>query len=87
MKKTVTREQFKKLAEDYRTGKRGIMPGHPKEIEVAVKTFLETSFMLLDYPEIEHIPPEYVENLIKTFSKYPEYHGLMYELVNIINNR
>ena len=40
-----------------------------KEIEVAVKTFLETSFMLLDYPEIEHIPPEYVENLIKTFSR------------------
>ena len=65
-KKNYTREQFDKLIEDYKSGKKGIQPGHPDEINQAIQTFLDFSVMLTEYPEIDHIPPEIVENLLKT---------------------
>lgn len=80
-----TREQFNKLMTDYKSGKKGIQPGHPKEIETAIKSFLDFSVVLMDYPDIQHIPPEVVENLLKTLMKYPEYNKLTLELIDILN--
>ena len=71
--------------DDYRTGKKGIQPGHPEEIQNAIKSFLDFSLILTDYPEINHIPPEVVENLLKTLMKYPEYNKLTLDLINILN--
>ena len=39
----------------------------------------------MDYPDIQHIPPEVVENLLKTLMKYPEYNKLTLELIDILN--
>ena len=41
--KKYTRKEFNKLMDDYKTGKKGIQPGHPKEINNAIKSFLDFS--------------------------------------------
>lgn len=84
MKKKYTRKEFDKLMDDYKTGKKGIQPGHPNEIEQAIKSFLDFSLILTEYPDIDHIPPEVVENLLTTLSKYPQYNNLTLELINIL---
>ena len=85
MKKKYTREQFNKLMNDYKSGKKGIQPGHPEEINTAIKSFLDFSLILTEYPDIQHIPPEVVENLLKALSKYPAYNKLTLELIDILN--
>jgi len=84
-KKNYTREQFDKLMHDYKTGKKGIQPGHPDEIKLAIKTFLDFSLILTEYPEIDHIPSEVITSLLETLCKYPEYNKLTLELVDILN--
>ncbi len=85
MKKKYTREKFDKLMEDYKTGKKGIQPGHPDEIKQAIQTFLDFSLILTEYPEIDSIPAEIINNLLDTLCKYPEYNKLTLELVDILN--
>ena len=85
MKKKYTREQFNKLMKDYKNGTKGIQPGHPKEVETAIKSFLDFSLILTEYPDIDHIPPEVVNNLLDTLCKYPEYNRLTLELIDILN--
>ena len=80
-----SRKDFEKLMDDYKSGKKGIQPGHPEEIETAIKTFLEYSVMLTEFPEIDSIPPEVIDNLLKTLIKYPEYNSLTMELINILD--
>ena len=46
--KKYTRKQFNELMDDYRSGKKGIQPGHPKEIQNAIKSFLDFSLILTD---------------------------------------
>ena len=41
--------------------------------------------MIREFPEIDSIPSEYVENLFKVLTKYPEYNRLTLELVDILN--
>ena len=84
MKKKYTRKEFDKLMDDYKTGKKGIQPGHPDEIQQAIKTFLDFSIIMTEYPEMDHIPPEIVENLLNTLMKYPEYNMLTLDLINIL---
>jgi len=86
MKKKYTKEQFNKLMKDYKSGKKGIQPGHPNEIEQAIKTFLDFLLILTEYPDIDHIPPEVVNNLLDTLCKYPEYNKLTLELIDILNH-
>jgi hypothetical protein len=85
MKKKYTREKSDKLMEDYKTGKKGIQPGHPDEIKQAIQTFLDFSLILTEYPEIDSIPAEIINNLLDTLCKYPEYNKLTLELVDILN--
>ncbi len=85
MKKKYTREKFDKLMEDYKSGKKGIQPGHPDEIKQAIQTFLDFSLILTEYPEIDSIPAEIINNLLDTLCKYPEYNKLTLELVDILN--
>ena len=83
--KKYTREQFNKLMDDYKSGKKGIQPGHPEEINTAIKSFLDFSLILTEYPDIQHIPPEVINNLLDTLCKYPEYNRLTLELIDILN--
>jgi len=62
-KKNYTREQFDKLMEDYKSGKKGIQPGHPDEIKQAIQTFLDFSLILTEYPEYNKLTLELVDIL------------------------
>ena len=46
-KETEQWKYFSKLMDDYKSGKRGVQPGHPKEIEDAIKTFYTSGIDIL----------------------------------------
>ena len=78
-------ERNKRAIEDYISGKVGIKGEHPEEIMVAIDTFFHVGKMLMDNPELNTVPPEYVENLLKALAKYPRYNELTLDLIRIIN--
>jgi hypothetical protein len=55
----------------------------PKDLRVAVETFIEQAVIVGEY-ELDHMPAEYMENLLKTIAKYPEHSLLLIELVQIL---
>ena len=61
-----------------------INPNTPEDLSIAIKTFIQQAIIVGEY-ELESMPGEYVSNLLKAFSKYPEYHDLMEELIKILN--
>ena len=79
------REHFERLMKDYQSGKKGVQPGHPKEVEEAIHTFLQVSMMLIEYPELDTIPIEYVDKLLETLVKYPEYNNLTMDLCRMLD--
>ena len=78
-------ERNKRAIEDYISGKAKIQGEHPEEIMVAIDTFFHVGKMLMDNPELNTVPPEYVENLLKALAKYPRYNELTLDLIRIIN--
>ena len=80
------KEYYDNLITQYVEGKAKIKGEHPEEVLKAVDSFFHAGKMLVDHPEIEHIPSEYVENLISALAQYPEYHVLVMDLVNILND-
>ena len=81
-----TKEYYDNLITQYVEGKAKIKGEHPEEVLKAVDSFFHAGKMLVDHPEIEHIPSEYEENLISALAQYPEYHVLVMDLVNILND-
>ena len=55
----------------------------PDDLRVAVKSFIEQAVIVGEY-ELDHMPAEYMENLLKTIAKYPEHSLLLIELVQIL---
>ena len=86
MEKKITKEYYETLINDYVDGKAKIVGNHPEAVHTAIDSFFHAGKMLVDHPEIEHIPAEYVENLISALAQYPEYHVLVMDLVNILND-
>ena len=56
----------------------------PNDLRIAFKSFLNQAVIIGEY-ELDHMPSEYLENLLKTIAKYPEYSLLLMELVEILN--
>ena len=56
----------------------------PDDLKVAIRTFLDQAVIIGEY-ELDHMPSQYLENLLKTIAKYPEYSLLLMELVEILN--
>ena len=81
------KEYFEFLINEYDEGRARIRGDHPKEVQVAIDTFFKAGKILVDNPEIDKIPDEYVTNLLKSLSKYPQYHQLVYELIDILNQK
>ena len=77
-------EYYKEVIEDYIAGRATIKGEHPKEVLVAIDTFFHAGKMLMDNPEIQTVPPEYVNNLLKTLNKYPRYQDLLMDLLAIL---
>ena len=55
----------------------------PKEIRIAVESFLEASRMMVD-EKLEFLPGEYLANLLEVLQKYPEYNNITMDLVKSI---
>ena len=56
----------------------------PDDLKIAIKSFLNQAVIIGEY-ELDHMPSEYLENLLKTIAKYPEHSLLLMELVEILN--
>ena len=55
----------------------------PKEIQIAVRSFLEASKMMVE-EKLDYLPGEYLANLLETLQKYPEYNNITMNLVKSI---
>ena len=81
------KEYFEFLINEFHEGRARIRGEHPKEVKVAIETFFKAAKMLVDNPEIDKIPDEYVTNLLKSMSNHKKYHQLVYELIDILNQK
>ena len=86
MEKKIEKEYYESLINDYVDGKASIKGDHPEDVHKAIDSFFHAGKMLVDHPEIGHIPQEYVENLIGTLAQHPQYHPLVLELIGIIRD-
>ena len=55
----------------------------PDDLRIAIKSFLNQAVIVGEY-DLDHMPPEYLENLLKTIAKYPEHSILLMELIKIL---
>ena len=80
-------DQIKKHNEvinDYVNGKVKLKGEHPPEVKEAIDSFFMAGKMMVDYPEITTVPGEYIDKLIKTMAKHPQYHSLVMDLIGIL---
>ena len=78
------KEYYDNLINDYVDGKASIKGDHPEEVMKAIDSFFHAGKMLVDHPEIESIPPEYVNKLLSSLAQYPQYHSLLIDLLQIL---
>ena len=76
---------FEFLVNSYDKGTASIKGNHPDEVRTAIDSFFKAAKILVDHPEIETIPTEYVDKLLSSLAQYPQYHKLVMDLVMIIN--
>lgn len=57
--------------------------GVPEDLHSVMTTFLKQAVILGEY-DLDYMPPEYIENLLVTLSKYPEYNSLLNDLIRIL---
>jgi hypothetical protein len=55
----------------------------PKDIQIAVQSFLEASKMMVE-EKLDYLPGQYLANLLETLQKYPEYNNITMDLVKSI---
>ena len=56
---------------------------YPEEVQVAVKSFLEASKMVVS-EDLDHLPHEYLTNMLQVLIKYPETQEIAGDLVQIL---
>ena len=52
----------------------------PKDLQVAVQTFVAATVMVGEN-NLDSMPGEYLANLMEVMDKYPEYHGVLRSIV------
>ena len=55
----------------------------PKDLGVAIETFMQQAVIIGEY-ELDHMPMEYMENLLVSFAKYPEYATTFMDMIEIL---
>ena len=55
----------------------------PDDLRIAIESFIQQAVIIGEY-DLDHMPLEYMENLLKTFAKYPEYCETMMEMIKIL---
>ena len=73
-------KEIKKITKKYRAGKLKPRPDLPKDLQVAIETFMQQVVIMEEY-DTDFINGEYMANLLQAFSKYPEYSLFTYELI------
>ena len=76
-------KDMKVITKKYKTGKLEPREDLPEDLKIAIKTFMEQAVIMEEY-DTDYINGEYMANLIKAFSKYPEYSLFTYDLVKTI---
>ena len=55
----------------------------PQELQNAINTFIE-QFNIMEEYDLDHVPSEYLTNLFKTMSKYPQYNNVLMDLLELV---
>ena len=76
-------KDMKVITKKYRAGKLEPREDLPEDLKIAIRTFMEQAVIMEEY-NTDYINGEYMANLIKAFSKYPEYSLFTYDLVKTI---
>ena len=74
---------MKVITKKYKAGKLVPREDLPEDLKIAIRTFMEQVVIMEEY-NTDFINGEYMANLIKAFSKYPEHSLFTYELVKTI---
>ena len=56
----------------------------PEDLKIAVESFLEQAIIVGEY-ELDYMPSEYLKNLFKVCSKYPEYDELLLRMIEVVD--
>ena len=62
-----------------------VREGTPNDLTKAIQTFIQQAIIIGEY-ELDAMPPEYMENLLDTMSKYPEYNKVTLDLIEILKS-
>ena len=65
----MNKDHYKDVINDYIAGKTKIEGEHPQDVLVAMDTFFHVGKMLMDNPELDSVPPEYLKNLLKNLKQ------------------
>ena len=76
-------KEIKRITKKYKAGELEPRKDLPEDLKIAIRTFMEQVVIMEEY-DTDYINGEYMANLIKAFSKYPEYSIFTYELVKSI---
>ena len=63
-----------------------VREGTPEDLTKARQTFISQAIIIAEY-DLESMPAEYTENLLRTMGKYPEYTKITLDLIDIINQK
>ena len=55
----------------------------PEDLGIAIKTFMEQTIIINEYG-LDHMPSEYMENLLRELAKYPEHSMLFMDMIEIL---
>ena len=55
----------------------------PKDLRVAIESFMQQAIIVNEY-DLDHMPTEYMENLLRTLAKYPEHAMLFMDMIEIL---
>jgi Tat protein secretion system quality control protein TatD with DNase activity len=55
----------------------------PEDLQISINTFIKQAVIIGEYG-LDSMPPEYVNNLIDSLTKYPEFDFLTRELLEIL---
>jgi len=66
-----------------RIGRKRPNPNLPQDLYVAIDTFMQQT-VIIGQNELDFMPPEYMENLVRIVAKYPEYSSFLEELLAIL---
>tara|TARA_B100001250_G_C19790680_1_gene786358 strand:- start:521 stop:775 length:255 start_codon:yes stop_codon:yes gene_type:complete len=73
-------EKTKRVMDRVSKGDYKVQPHFPEEVKTAVTAFFKATEMMIN-EELEFLPSEYLGNLLKVLSKYPEYNSITLDLI------